>query len=80
MAYHETPAGAKIFAAGALDFGGSALEAPVTKPVDAQLSRRRGRDASARAPGRDARALRPVRILILLGGHRRGDLPRAPPS
>ncbi|HXJ64139.1 MAG TPA: N,N-dimethylformamidase beta subunit family domain-containing protein, partial [Actinomycetota bacterium] len=29
MTYYETPAGAKVFAAGALDFGGSALMTPV---------------------------------------------------
>jgi hypothetical protein len=34
MAYHETPAGAKTFAAGAPDFRGSALEAPVTTPLE----------------------------------------------
>jgi|tagenome__1003787_1003787.scaffolds.fasta_scaffold20981776_3 hypothetical protein len=30
MTYYETPHGAKVFAAGALDFGGSALQSPVT--------------------------------------------------
>jgi hypothetical protein len=34
MTYRETPAGAKIFAAGALDFGGSALQAPVTTMIE----------------------------------------------
>jgi hypothetical protein len=31
MTYYETPAGAKVFAAGALDFGGSALTNPVSQ-------------------------------------------------
>jgi hypothetical protein len=34
MAYYETSAGAKVFAAGALDFGGSALTVPVTTMLD----------------------------------------------
>src|SRR5438093_8393907 len=31
MTYYETPAGAKVFAAGALDFGGSATYSPVKR-------------------------------------------------
>jgi hypothetical protein len=31
MSYYETPAGAKVFAAGSLDFGGSALTDPVSQ-------------------------------------------------
>ncbi len=34
MAYYETAAGAKVFAAGTLDFGGSALTTPVTTILD----------------------------------------------
>jgi hypothetical protein len=34
MTYYETPAGAKVFAAGALDFGGTALEWPVSQLLD----------------------------------------------
>jgi hypothetical protein len=34
MAYYETSAGAKVFAAGALDFGGSALTVPVSTMLD----------------------------------------------
>lgn len=34
MTYYETPAGAKVFAAGALDFGGSATFWPVKKMLD----------------------------------------------
>jgi hypothetical protein len=34
MAYYETGAGAKVFAAGALDFGGSALTTPVSTMLD----------------------------------------------
>lgn len=34
MTYYETSAGAKIFAAGALDFGGSALTTPVSTMLD----------------------------------------------
>jgi hypothetical protein len=34
MAYYETPAGAKVFAAGALDFGGSATYWPVTRILE----------------------------------------------
>lgn len=42
MTYHATPTGAKVFAAGALDFAGSALDPPVTTMLAnlwAQLSR-----------------------------------------
>jgi hypothetical protein len=42
MAYYETAAGAKVFAAGALDFGGSALTDPVSQMLTnlwARLSR-----------------------------------------
>jgi hypothetical protein len=34
MAYYETSAGAKVFAAGALDFGGSALTTPASTMLD----------------------------------------------
>ena len=34
MTYYETPAGAKVFAAGALDFGGSALMTPVATMLE----------------------------------------------
>jgi hypothetical protein len=34
MSYHVTPAGAKVFAAGALDFGGSALRPPITRLLE----------------------------------------------
>ncbi|MDP9318197.1 MAG: hypothetical protein M3O94_03810, partial [Actinomycetota bacterium] len=34
MTYYETPAGAKVFAAGALDFGGSATTEPVTQLLE----------------------------------------------
>jgi hypothetical protein len=34
MTYYETSAGAKVFAAGALDFGGSALTTPVSVMLD----------------------------------------------
>jgi hypothetical protein len=34
MAYYETPAGAKVFAAGTLDFGGSATYWPMKKMLD----------------------------------------------
>ena len=34
MSYYETPEGAKVFAAGALDFGGSATFWPVKKMLD----------------------------------------------
>jgi hypothetical protein len=34
MTYYETSAGAKVFAAGALDFGGSALTSPVSTMLD----------------------------------------------
>lgn len=34
MAYYETPAGAKVFAAGALDFGGSATDWPVRRVLE----------------------------------------------
>jgi hypothetical protein len=34
MTYYETPAGAKVFAAGALDFGGSALTEPVSQLLE----------------------------------------------
>jgi hypothetical protein len=34
MSYYETPAGAKVFAAGALDFGGSATFWPVKRMLD----------------------------------------------
>jgi hypothetical protein len=34
MTYYETPAGAKVFAAGALDFGGSATFWPVKRMLD----------------------------------------------
>jgi hypothetical protein len=34
MSYYETPAGAKVFAAGTLDFGGSATYWPVKKMLD----------------------------------------------
>ena len=34
MAYYETPAGAKVFAAGALDFGGSATFWPVSRMLE----------------------------------------------
>ena len=34
MSYYETAAGAKVFAAGTLDFGGSALTDPVTTMLD----------------------------------------------
>jgi hypothetical protein len=42
MTYYETPAGAKVFAAGALDFGGSATTEPVAQLLEnlwAKLSR-----------------------------------------
>jgi hypothetical protein len=42
MTYYETPGGAKVFAAGALDFGGSALTDPVSQLLEnlwARLSR-----------------------------------------
>jgi hypothetical protein len=42
MTYHETPAGARVFAAGALNFGGSALHPPVATLLQnlwARLSR-----------------------------------------
>jgi hypothetical protein len=39
MAYYETPAGAKVFAAGALDFGGSATFWPVKRMLDNLWSR-----------------------------------------
>ena len=42
MSYYETPAGAKVFAAGTLDFGGSALTVPVAQMLEnlwARLSR-----------------------------------------
>ena len=34
MTYYETPAGAKVFAAGALDFGGSATTWPVRRLLE----------------------------------------------
>ncbi len=34
MTYYETPAGAKVFAAGTMDFGGTALEAPVSQMLE----------------------------------------------
>jgi hypothetical protein len=34
MTYYETPAGAKVFAAGTLDFGGTALEQPVATMLE----------------------------------------------
>ena len=34
MTYYETPAGAKVFAAGALDFGGSATFWPVKRMLE----------------------------------------------
>jgi N,N-dimethylformamidase beta subunit-like protein len=34
MSYYETPAGAKVFAAGALDFGGSATTDPVSRLLE----------------------------------------------
>src|SRR5262249_25496131 len=34
MSYYETPAGAKVFAAGTLDFGGSATYAPMKQILD----------------------------------------------
>jgi N,N-dimethylformamidase beta subunit-like, C-terminal len=34
MSYYETPAGAKVFAAGALDFGGSATTEPVSQLLE----------------------------------------------
>jgi hypothetical protein len=34
MTYYETPAGAKVFAAGVLDFGGSATFWPVKRMLD----------------------------------------------
>ncbi len=34
MSYYETPAGAKVFAAGAMDFGGTALEPPVSQILE----------------------------------------------
>ena len=34
MTYYETPAGAKVFAAGTLDFGGSATFWPVKRMLD----------------------------------------------
>ncbi|HEY0415554.1 MAG TPA: N,N-dimethylformamidase beta subunit family domain-containing protein [Gaiellaceae bacterium] len=39
MTYYETPAGAKVFAAGALDFGGSATFWPVKRMLDNLWSR-----------------------------------------
>ena len=42
MSYYETPGGAKVFAGGTLDFGGSALTAPVARMLEnlwARLSR-----------------------------------------
>jgi hypothetical protein len=42
MTYYETPAGAKVFAAGALDFGGSAATSPIDTMLEnlwARLSR-----------------------------------------
>jgi hypothetical protein len=42
MTYYETPAGAKVFAAGTLDFGGSATYSPMRRMLDnlwARLSR-----------------------------------------
>jgi hypothetical protein len=39
MSYYETPAGAKVFAAGALDFGGSATFWPVKRMLDNLWSR-----------------------------------------
>ena len=34
MSYYETPAGAKVYAAGTLDFGGSATFWPVKRMLD----------------------------------------------
>jgi hypothetical protein len=34
MTYYETPAGAKVFAAGVLDFGGSSTFWPTKKMLD----------------------------------------------
>ena len=34
MTYYETPAGARVFAAGTLDFGGSATFWPMTRMLD----------------------------------------------
>jgi hypothetical protein len=34
MSYYETAASAKVFAAGTLDFGGSALTVPVTQMLE----------------------------------------------
>jgi hypothetical protein len=34
MTYYETPAGAKVFAAGSLDFGGSADQWPITQILE----------------------------------------------
>jgi len=34
MTYYETPAGARVFNAGALDFGGSALTYPVSRMLE----------------------------------------------
>jgi hypothetical protein len=34
MTYYETPAGARVFNAGALDFGGSVLTSPVTRMIE----------------------------------------------
>jgi hypothetical protein len=34
MSYYETPEGAKVFAAGALDFGGSSTFWPVKRVLD----------------------------------------------
>ena len=39
MSYYETPAGAKVFAAGALDFGGSASTWPVRRMLESLWDR-----------------------------------------
>jgi len=39
MTYYETPAGARVFNAGTLDFAGSVLTAPVTRMLENLWSR-----------------------------------------
>ena len=66
MAYYETPAGAKVFAAGVLDFGGSATTWPVRRLLENLWARLAAPSASASRSRSSTRAIRPE-----LGARRR---------
>ena len=76
MSYYETPAGAKVFAAGTLDFGGSATFWPVKRMLDnlwaaAQPALNRANRMAAEPDS--ARSVAPVEVArarpeVLVGG------------